>query len=75
MTLSEQSVYLGVTRYKRTVWNTRRRVSDGALLGTVRFKGLGPLTARYEGNEDDLQLQGTRGNCGHWRIDYKPEVK
>lgn len=74
MTISAQPVYLGTTRYHRTVWNTRRRKSDGALLGTVQFKAVGPQVVRFVGNEDDILMEGTRNNCGHWVIEHKQEV-
>lgn len=71
MTLSEQNVYLGMTRYKRTVWSTYRRKSDGRLMGSVRFKGMSRQTVGYVGDETDLQLQETRGNRGYWEVVYE----
>jgi hypothetical protein len=64
MNLSEQAVYLGTTRYFRTVWNTRRRNSDGARLGTVRFKGLAQIT--LEVLKEQVRRAGFTPSAGCW---------
>ena len=71
MNLSEQAVY-----FDAVLSHGMEHTAPGLRWREVRFKGVGSgvFTVRFVGNESDLLLQGARGNCGHWVIDYKAEA-